>query len=116
MRSDGTKQHTLTRNRSKDDGAPHWSPDGSKIVFTSDLASADDIYLMNSDGSRQRRLTHFGDADATAWSPDAKRNRLCRQKIRELADLGHQRQRGHEKQLTHNHGGLATDPSWQALR
>jgi Tol biopolymer transport system component len=116
MRSDGTKQHALTRNRSKDDGAPHWSPDGSKIVFSSDLASADDIYLMNSDGSRQRRLTHFGDADAPAWSPDAKRivfagKRSGSWQIWVISANG-----GHQRQLTHNHGGFATDPSWQGLR
>lgn len=44
------------------DGDPAWSPDGSTIVFQSDRlsvfpTSAPDLYLMNADGSNERRLT-----------------------------------------------------------
>ncbi len=44
------------------DQDPAWSPDGSTIVFQSDRlsvfpTSAPDLYLMNADGSNERRLT-----------------------------------------------------------
>ena len=47
-------------DRSRDpilDGAPAWSPDGSRIVFHSDRTGGRDIYVMNADGSGVRRLT-----------------------------------------------------------
>src|SRR5947209_7411291 len=39
-----------------------WSPDGSRIVFTShrDSNVSTEIYVMNADGSDQLRLTHDG--------------------------------------------------------
>ncbi len=50
---------------------PAWSPDGRKIVFFSDRASNDEIYVMNADGSEQRRLTRDPGNDwGPRWSPD----------------------------------------------
>ena len=53
---------------------PAWSPDGSRIAFTSDRDGSVDIYVMNADGSGVTRLTN----DAAwslipAWSPDGSR-------------------------------------------
>lgn len=50
----------LTESGTDED--PAWSPDGSMIVFQSDRlavppTSAPDLYLMNADGSNERRLT-----------------------------------------------------------
>lgn len=62
-----------------DDSAPDWSPDGSKLVFTSlrDEVGENwnyEIYVMNADGSDQRRLTDAPGVDAFAdWSPDGTR-------------------------------------------
>ena len=74
MNSDGSIV-ALTSN-SVFDGYPTWSPDGQKIVFTSDRAGAPNIYVMNQDGSNVVRLTataapaqdRFG-----TWSPDGTR-------------------------------------------
>jgi len=67
---------------------PAWSPDGTKIVFTSSggapLGSAFGIYVMNADGSGIRQLTSPNNVDQCSkgasandlnpdWSPDGKR-------------------------------------------
>lgn len=47
-----------------------FSPDGSKIVFESDRSGSQQIYVMNADGSDQRRISFFGGRAATPeWSP-----------------------------------------------
>lgn len=55
------------------DFTPSWSPDGSRIAFTSyrDSAARGDIYLVNRDGSGLTRLTSDPSNDVDpAWSPD----------------------------------------------
>ena len=57
MNADGTGQTRLTNNSAIDDG-PAWSPDGTKIAFTSDRDGNYEIYSMNADGTGQTRLTN----------------------------------------------------------
>jgi Tol biopolymer transport system component/subtilisin family serine protease len=53
------------------DSRPRYSPDGSKIVFQSSRDGQYEIYVMNSNGSAQTRLTNNPAWDeAPAWSPD----------------------------------------------
>ena len=53
-----------------EDGAPNWSPDGRRIAFDSDRDGGTDedaeIYTMNPDGSRLRRLTDNDDVRRSA--------------------------------------------------
>jgi len=62
-----------------DDSTADWSPDGTKLVFTSlrDEVAGDwnyEIYTMNADGSDQQRLTDSPGVDSFAdWSPDGRR-------------------------------------------
>lgn len=50
---------------------PRYSPDGSKIVFQSNRDGQYEIYVMNTDGTGQTRLTNNAAWDtAPAWSPD----------------------------------------------
>jgi TolB protein len=61
--SDGSGQTRLTTDPAFDDPAfdvsPTWSPDGTKIAFSSDRDGQNEIYVMNaSDGSGQTRLTN----------------------------------------------------------
>src|SRR5687767_4295530 len=55
------------------EGSPSWSPDRSKIVYVSARNGDADIYVMNADGTGQRRLagSRKGPQDQyPAWSPD----------------------------------------------
>ncbi len=48
-----------------------WSPDGTRIAFTSDRSGNEDIYLINADGSDLRQVTdHPADDIHPAWSLD----------------------------------------------
>src|SRR5262249_20459202 len=68
----------LTRTSGADDFQPAWSPGGQHIAFVSTRAGQAQIYVMNADGSGQRRLTNPpGSANTSpsvnygpAWSPD----------------------------------------------
>ena len=66
MRADGTHVHRLTDSPGLDEGA-EFSPDGTKIVFSSDRDGQQELYVMNADGSDPRRLT---DNPARDESPD----------------------------------------------
>ena len=80
MNSDGTEQKNLTNNPATD-FFPSWSPDGKKIAFSSNrggnfrgIYGNSEIYVMNSDGTEQKRLTNNPAEDYFAsWSPDGKK-------------------------------------------
>jgi len=66
MRADGTDVRRLTDSPGLDEG-PVWSPDGTKIAFSSDRDGQQELYIMDADGSHPRRLT---DNPARDESPD----------------------------------------------
>lgn len=68
----GAAPRRLTKERFAYD--PLWSPRGDLIAFRSDRDDDEgDIYVMRSDGSRQRRLTrNRDDVESFAWSPDGR--------------------------------------------
>ena len=60
MNMDGMKLTQLTNPGNAHGGQASYSPDGSKIVFTSDRgrsSGALDLYIMNRDGSDVKRIT-----------------------------------------------------------
>jgi len=55
------------------DYRPMWSPDGSRIAFTSTRTGHRSIWIMNGDGSDPRELTPLkADHGWPGWSPDGK--------------------------------------------
>jgi Tol biopolymer transport system component len=71
MDADGSDQTRLTNNPSRD-YLPAWSPDGSRLAFTSDRDPDGfyEVYVMDADGSNQTRLTNSPNTDyRPAWSP-----------------------------------------------
>jgi Tol biopolymer transport system component len=54
--------------------SPSWSPDGTRIAYTSFRHGLGDIYVIGADGRGERRLTtHPAHDDQAAWSPDGTR-------------------------------------------
>lgn len=53
---------------------PQFSPDGKRIVFTSDRGGGDNIWIMNIDGSNKQQVTEesFRLLNEPSWSPDGR--------------------------------------------
>jgi Tol biopolymer transport system component len=64
MNTDGTHMTLIKAGGS----GPVWSPDGSKIAFTSSRDGDAEIFVMNADGSDETQLTHNAVDDfVTSW-------------------------------------------------
>ena len=69
---DGSSMTNLTNATSGGCRSARFSPDGTRIAFMRDDPPG--VYVMNADGSDQRRLTENGHRDvAPAWSADGSR-------------------------------------------
>jgi Tol biopolymer transport system component len=62
----------LTRSAASYDEAPSWSPDGSRVAFSSDRDGNREIYVMGLDGGAVTNLTNSPGTDdrSPRWSPD----------------------------------------------
>jgi dipeptidyl aminopeptidase/acylaminoacyl peptidase len=72
VNADGTNQVQLTFN-DRGESNPRWSPDGRAIAFTArrDPDTANQIYLLQSEGGEARRITNHGTAvSSISWAPD----------------------------------------------
>ncbi len=69
----GSKTRLISSTR--DDHNAAYSPDGSRIVFSSNRSGAYEIWMCRSDGSYVQPLTSFDGpiTDKPAWSPDGRR-------------------------------------------
>lgn len=79
VKPDGTDLQPLFPKTLKPNEEPGYnaesvvSPDGKKVVFTSDRGGDLDIWVMNSDGTHPKQLTHtLGYDGGPWWSPDGK--------------------------------------------
>jgi Tol biopolymer transport system component len=81
MNSDGSNQTDLSRNLTVHEGAPAWSPSGTRmLVVRTTVAAAtgfdsQQIYVMNPDSSNKVNLTNDPTVRASGpvWSPDGAR-------------------------------------------
>ncbi|GHC76723.1 protein TolB [Limoniibacter endophyticus] len=65
-----SRQTTRLTNTNAIDTSPSYSPDGSQVVFTSDRGGRPQIYVMNADGSGQKRISFGqGSYSTPVWSP-----------------------------------------------
>jgi Tol biopolymer transport system component len=71
MAADGSNQINLTTSQA-DEASPEWSPDGSKIVYYSQVGSTASIYTMDADGSNRNELYsgYMSFLPAPSWSPN----------------------------------------------
>jgi len=69
MNADGSDQTRLTFSAG-DDANPSWSPDGSKIAFSSNRDGTYEIYVMDPNGSNQTPLPTTAEGTEPDWSPD----------------------------------------------
>ncbi len=70
MDFDGANLQRLTNNGSQNI-LPAWSPDGSKIAFTSFIRGNPDLYMVSSAGGRPKRISDRAGVNmGAAWSPD----------------------------------------------
>ncbi|MBU1636347.1 Tol-Pal system beta propeller repeat protein TolB [bacterium] len=63
----GGRERRLTDNGSNFD--PCWSPDGMKVIFTSQVDGKSTIWTCNWDGSNRRQLTFGLEASQPSWGP-----------------------------------------------
>jgi Tol biopolymer transport system component len=70
-----TKVRVRGRLRPLSSTAPTWSPDSSRIAYARGLepSGGSNIWVMNVDGTKKRRLASTRLADSPAWSPDGER-------------------------------------------
>lgn len=69
---DGTIRSRLTNTPTRHDEDPCYSPDGKQIAYketTGRVGLEPDLYLMNSDGTDVRRLTHFAEPGYAEYDP-----------------------------------------------
>jgi Tol biopolymer transport system component len=69
INSDPSRQTNITHHLAED-LYPSWSPDGKKIAFTSNREGRTALYVMNSDGSEQRKVLNDIQEQLISWSPD----------------------------------------------
>src|SRR5262249_6569539 len=63
----------LTNAAGKKDSHPRWSPDGKKILFTSNRSGDSQLWVIDLGGGEAEQLTTIStEADTGIWSPDGK--------------------------------------------
>ena len=71
MDADGANPINLTNSQSSFNQFAAWSPDGTKIAFSSNRDGSYQIYMMNADGSNLMPVTNSDpDNHEPRWSPD----------------------------------------------
>jgi len=112
MNADGSGLTRLTNDPDRDAG-PIWSPDSSRIAFTSERDGNVELYVMSADGSGLARLTNDPGFDVpAAWSPDGSRIAFVSDRDGNLEIYVMNADGSSQTRLT-NSPGSDRFPSWQ---
>jgi Tol biopolymer transport system component len=127
VREDGTDRRALTRPTSGSaDFDPAWSPDGRRIAYVHSSGrevghhtAGSEIWLMDADGGRKRRLTRNSVFDGSpTWSPDSRRILFVRGRLlvgpgqRQAADLWVMNGDGTGQRRLRRTAELELEPAW----
>src|SRR5437870_4664116 len=89
MNPDGSDRKQLMFSNQDLESDPVWSPDGTKIAFARYNINSKfaEIFVMNADGSDQRRLTQSGNDRSPTWSPDGTKIAFARYNINSPVEI-----------------------------
>ena len=102
-------------NDNYDQYGASYNPTESKIVYTSreDGEGYGDIWIMNSDGSRHRRLTDSPGSDMVlSWSPDGRRIAWQSRKVGSPWEIWVMNADGSEQTNVTQNESIDRNPSW----
>jgi Tol biopolymer transport system component len=108
----GAKPQRLTDDEFVDTD-PSWSPDGTKIAFSSDRAGGMDVWVRDLKTGRDQRISRLSNADmAAAWSPDGKSIAFVSNADFEQGEVYVVPAEGGEPQRVHERSFGVGYPSW----
>ena len=121
INADGSGFKRLTERR-PDYGSgnvrPAWSPDGTKIAFVCESDGMDvwEIYLINADGSNEKRVTGVtaGRSTDLKWSPNGKRIAFCSDRGSDREIYVMNADGSNQRNLTNNPQAYDDSPTWSS--
>jgi Tol biopolymer transport system component len=117
MNADGSQQQWITRPvGTRGDRNPDWSPDGTQIVFDRYDNLLRDLWIVNADGTGERKLVSCGQQNwftgRPAWSPDGTRIAFCKGTKASRADIYAVRPDGTDVRAVVKSTTDESDPCW----
>ncbi len=83
----GGRATPITHGPSYDYG-PRWSPDGKRVLFTSDRGGCENVWVVNADGTGLRPVTSEKKVmNQGAWAPDGEWI-VCKKRLTDRSSLG----------------------------
>ena len=109
--SDGSGLTQITSGGGKSE--PAWSPDGTRIAYTSSVDGDSEIYVMDADGVSVVNLTSNLDADSSpTWSPDGQQIAFATNRDGTGVEIYVMNADGTVPMRLTNIAGDDTDPAW----